>query len=94
MAGGQTAGRLWLDESENSVRVIDLALLPEQQGRGIGTHVLRSVIRRAGEAGRPVCLTVARTNERAFGLYRRLGFVVSASDEVYVEMCRTPDYSS
>jgi ribosomal protein S18 acetylase RimI-like enzyme len=70
---GVAAGRLVVDHAENAVRVVDVALLPEHRGRGIGTTILRSVLARADHLGVPVTLQVAAGNP-AERLYRRLGF--------------------
>jgi ribosomal protein S18 acetylase RimI-like enzyme len=85
---GEPAGRLWLDESGAAVRVVDIAIAPAHQGRGLGRAILERVIVQACESGKPVSLTVARTNTRAFELYRRLGFEVCAEDQMYVELSR------
>ncbi|MBV9195928.1 MAG: GNAT family N-acetyltransferase [Solirubrobacterales bacterium] len=82
---GEPIGRLWVDRSESPIHVIDIALLPEQRGRGIGTVLLEQLVgeaRRAGKAGR---LRVLRTN-RALSLYRRLGFRVAREADVYAEL--------
>lgn len=47
---------------------------PEFQGAGVGTALLRAVLRRADELGAPVFLEVRTDNERAIGLYERHGF--------------------
>lgn len=88
LTGGERAGRLWLDESPDEARVIDISIAPAQQGRGLGRAVLEHVIANAATAGKRVRLSVARMNARAFELYLRLGFEVSGEDEVYVEMTR------
>lgn len=86
--GGEPAGRLWLDESGEATRVIDIVVAPARQGRGLGRAILERVIVKAAESGKPVRLSVARTNPRAFELYRRLGFEVCAEDEMYLELSR------
>lgn len=51
-----------------------LYVLPEWQGRGIGTWLTREVIATAAPAGQAVELSVIRANHRARALYERLGF--------------------
>jgi ribosomal protein S18 acetylase RimI-like enzyme len=51
----------------------ELVLLPEFQNRGIGTTLLRQVMKHAGERGVPVQLGTLHAN-RAADLYRRVGF--------------------
>ena len=79
-------GRLWIARSAEEIRVLDLALLTKERGAGIGSTLLRQVFEEAAEKGKPVRLSVSRTNVRAFELYRRLGFEVACKSEVVVEM--------
>ena len=65
--------------------MIDIALLPEQRGRGIGTMLLEQLVGEARRAGKAVRLRVLRTN-RALSLYRRLGFRVVREADVYAEL--------
>jgi ribosomal protein S18 acetylase RimI-like enzyme len=90
----QLVGRLYLDRGEREHRVIDIALLPEYQGQGIGTRLLDGVLAGAQAAHVPVRLHVEAGNPAA-GLYRRLGFtdIPSAEDEgfqIYHEMEWSP----
>jgi ribosomal protein S18 acetylase RimI-like enzyme len=81
------AGRLIVDESGDQIKVIDLALLPEYRGQGIGTSLLRGVLDRADRMGRAIVLHVEKQS-RAVRLYERLGFLISAEAGLYFEMCR------
>ncbi len=82
-------GRLSVDRTGNAIRVIDIALMPEHRGRGIGTRLLRALIAEATESDRAIRLAVVRTNP-ALALYRRLGFVGAGGDEVHLELERPP----
>lgn len=90
IAGGEPVGRLWLDESGATARVLDIVIAPGQQGRGIGRAVLEQVIEKAESARKAVQLYVDRMNGRAFELYQRLGFIVNSGDEIRLEMVRVP----
>ena len=48
------AGRLIVDGSGDHIEVIDVALLPEYRGHGIGTSVLRGVMAHADRLGRAI----------------------------------------
>ncbi len=74
--GGRPAGRMLVAAGEREIRLIDVALLPEHQSRGIGTSLIRGVQDRAAGAGLPVVLHVGKFN-RAVRLYDRLGFAVT-----------------
>jgi ribosomal protein S18 acetylase RimI-like enzyme len=85
LVGGKPAGRLYVMRSPDTFRVIDISLLPDHRGRGIGEGLMRSVIDEAGAAGTTVTLHVERHN-RAITLYRRLGFEEIEDHGVYLLM--------
>jgi len=71
---GTACGRLVLDFTETEVRIIDVALIPEAQDKGIGPTVLGAVQNVAGQLGAPVVLVTQRINTRAVRVYEKLGF--------------------
>lgn len=71
---GQPAGRLLVWHSENSICLLDIALLPHYRGQGIGTQLVRSVMALGEAEGKLVWLYVQFNNTRAEQLYTRLGF--------------------
>jgi ribosomal protein S18 acetylase RimI-like enzyme len=73
VADGADAGRLVLDERTGDHRIVDITLLPEFRGRGIGSDLLRSLQQRAGDAGCVLSIHVERHNPARL-LYERLGF--------------------
>lgn len=70
----QPAGRLLIDRTGDAIQVVDIALLPEHRGRGVGTSLLQVVLDEAMRENRSVSLHVLLTN-RARRLYERLGFI-------------------
>lgn len=67
-------GRLWLNLHADASHVLDIALLAEWRGRGLGQMVLRRVMREAAACGRDVTIYVEAGNP-ARRLYDRLGFL-------------------
>ena len=54
-----------------------IAVIPEYEGRGIGTHLLRTMVARAiDQSATDLLLEVRADNPRAQGLYERHGFEV------------------
>ena len=82
---GEPAGRLYVDRRADEIRLIDIALLPEHRGRGLGGRLLRELLAEAGEAGKPVRIHVEHNNP-ALRLYRRLGFTRIDDHGVYYLM--------
>ncbi len=86
---GQPIGRLWIDEWRDQIRLVDIALLPEWRGSGIGAALLRDVLARGAVAGKPVTIHVEAYNP-ALRLYERLGFEQVDTSGVYYLMRWTP----
>lgn len=83
LVDGEPAGRLIVARWPEELRVVDVALLPEHRGRGIGGELLRELIEEAEEQGVKVSVHVERFNP-AQRLYARLGFRPVAEESVYV----------
>jgi ribosomal protein S18 acetylase RimI-like enzyme len=83
---GEPAGRLYLDRTPARILVLDISLLPEHQGRGVGTALLTGIFEEARKADLSVVLSVETSNPAA-ALYRRLGFRPTSSGAgLYQEM--------
>lgn len=81
-------GRMIVDRGDE-ITLVDIALLPEHRGQGIGSELIRELLDEAGGTGKPVRLHVLRNNPAA-RLYERLGFSINNDDGVYFEMKWTP----
>ena len=82
---GRPVGRLYVDRRPTEIRIVDISLLPEFRGAGIGTGLLNELMDEAASSGRSLTIHVEITN-RAERLYRRLGFVVAATQGPYRRM--------
>ncbi|MEP3437315.1 MAG: GNAT family N-acetyltransferase [Hoeflea sp.] len=79
---GQPAGRLYLEYWPSEHRIIDIALMPQLRGRGIGAALLRDVIDEAVRSAKAVGIHVEKANP-AMRLYKRLGFETVEDKGVY-----------
>lgn len=70
---GEPIGRLYLHRGSHDFRVVDISLLPEHRGCGIGRALLQAVIDEAAAAGCMASINVEVFNP-AQRLYWRLGF--------------------
>jgi ribosomal protein S18 acetylase RimI-like enzyme len=86
---GLPAGRLYLLRTRGDFRVVDISLLPEFRGQGIGEALLRAVGAEARAAGARVSVHVEVVN-RARRLYERIGFIQVADKGPYLLMEWTP----
>jgi GNAT superfamily N-acetyltransferase len=85
----QPIGRLYLDQWDDQIRIVDIALLPEQRGQGIGTALLRAILDQGRQLALPVTIHVERFNP-ALRLYDRLGFRTIEDKGVYLLMEWSP----
>jgi ribosomal protein S18 acetylase RimI-like enzyme len=83
-AGGRDVGSVWLEIRPGELYVAELQIVPEMQGRGLGSAVLRGVVASAAARGACVTLQVLDLNVRARRLYERLGFYVTGETDRYV----------
>ena len=83
----EPAGRLIVSRGGNRIRVVDIALLPEFRGAGVGAGLLRALLDEADAAGKPVTLHVEPGNP-AQRLYARLGFAVVEPGQLHHRMER------
>ncbi|MBV8545548.1 MAG: GNAT family N-acetyltransferase [Acidobacteria bacterium] len=79
---GVPIGRLYVDRREDEIEVIDIALLPECRGGGLGSRLLQEVLGEAEQSGRRVMIYVENFNP-ARRLYDRLGFQHVDTNGVY-----------
>ena len=70
---GVPAGRLYVHRRAAEIRLVDISLVPELRGRGIGSDLLRELMAEAEAAGKPLTIHVEKYNP-AMRLYLRLGF--------------------
>ena len=82
---GIRVGRLLVDRSLPGYRLIDIALLPEWRGKGLGTQILQVLAEEARVHNVSLHLDV-RPGNPAARLYHRLGFVATGSDGANLRM--------
>ncbi|MCA1633543.1 MAG: GNAT family N-acetyltransferase [Acidobacteria bacterium] len=90
LADGAPAGRLWTARTAEQIRLLDIALLPEFQNRGVGKLLLRALIEESERARLPLRHMVYQFNEGGMRFYERLGFTPVGTAGAYVEMERVP----
>ena len=82
---GQDIGRLYVDRRPAEIRIIDIALMPEYRGQGIGSGIMQALLDEAAGSGRSVTIHVEHNNP-ALSLYQRLGFRHVSDEGVYYLM--------
>jgi ribosomal protein S18 acetylase RimI-like enzyme len=89
LVAGEPAGRLYVHRGRSEIRIVDIALLPEHRGNGIGTRLLEELLAEGDAGGKSVTIHVERMNP-ALRLYERLGFSVAEDKGVYLFLERAP----
>ncbi|MEL7091705.1 MAG: GNAT family N-acetyltransferase [Pseudomonadota bacterium] len=89
---GVDVGRLIVNRADDHMRIIDLSLVPEARGKGLGTDILRSLLNEAHGGKVPVRLAVTPDNPAA-RLYVRHGFVARETRGYHVEMEWRPQFA-
>lgn len=90
LLGDQPVGRIWIARSQEEIRLLDIALLPDSRGRGIGTALISDLVEEARASGRPLRHMVLAENTAAQRLYSRLGLSVAGDAGVYLLMELNP----
>lgn len=80
--GGEAIGRLYIEEWSSQIRIIDISLMTESRGQGLGAAILMDMLEMARTAGKAVSIHVEKHNP-ARHLYDRLGFVAVEDKGVY-----------
>ncbi len=88
-AEGQPIGRLYVDRWTREIRIMDIALLPEFCGKGLGSQLIAAIQDEGRQTGKDVTIHVEKFNP-ALRLYQRLGFEIAGDKEVYYFMRWTP----
>jgi ribosomal protein S18 acetylase RimI-like enzyme len=86
---GRDIGCLEIRHEDKLLILEYVAILPEHQNQGLGSEVMRGVLRSASERGVPVRLSVLKVNP-ARKLYERMGFQTIGSDEFRYYMEAVP----
>lgn len=80
------AGGIWIGEDEEQIRLLDIAILPQFQNRGLGTRLLKRLVDESKLADKPLRHMVFVLNNDAHRFYERLGFVIIEDLGAYKHM--------
>lgn len=69
----RAVGRLYVLRTDAFIRILDLTVLPEFRNAGIGTHLLKELMKEAAAASLPLRIYVESFNP-SLRLFERLGF--------------------
>lgn len=82
----ETIGVMLKNVGASEIRLVYIALLPEERGKGYGRRLVKELQQEAALAEKPLTLSVDPRNDTARGLYLSLGFKVTQDDGANLEM--------
>ena len=85
LVGGRPGGHLYIDRRAATIAIVDIALLPEFRGAGIGLKIVSDLQEEAAAAEKSVTGCVDRLNP-ARHFWQRMGFQLSGDDPFYFAM--------
>ena len=83
---GIDVGFLATSSTHNMLKVNQLFILPEYQGKGIGSACMTRIVDDANLEEKPVVLQVLKVNTRGVVFYRRLGFAIVGESPTHFQM--------
>ncbi|UCG42945.1 MAG: GNAT family N-acetyltransferase [candidate division WOR-3 bacterium] len=83
---GADVGILVAERLPSHIAVYQLFVLPEHQGKGLGTECMKRILADAAALKLPVRLDVLKVNRQALRFYRGLGFRSVDETETHIKM--------
>lgn len=83
---GTDVGFLSTSSTPDTLKVNQLFILPEYQGKGIGSACMMRIVDDARLEGKSVALQVLKVNTRGTAFYQRLGFLIVGESSTHLQM--------
>ncbi|MGO9776268.1 MAG: N-acetyltransferase family protein [Terracidiphilus sp.] len=83
---GKPVGRLWVAPGEAEFHLVDIAVHPRLQSKGIGTVLIQRLQQEAAKARLPIRSCVFKFNPGSLRFHQRLGFAIVREDEMHYYM--------
>ncbi len=80
---GRICGFVQIYEHDDIVELVEIHLIPEMQGKGIGSDIINSILKRAKSENKTVRLGCFKENFKAKKLYLKLGFVLTETTDTH-----------
>lgn len=80
---GKISGFVQTYEHDDTVELVEIHLIPEMQGKGIGSHIINSILEKAKSESKIVRLGCFKENHGAKKLYLKLGFIQTEQTDTH-----------
>ena len=87
LVDGAPAGRRYVGRGSREICLIEISLLPQYKGLGIGRALMAGLVEESDRTGLPIGLHVEMNNP-VLAWYGRLGFVAQDTHGIYLHMVR------
>ena len=88
---GTDIGFLATSRTSDTLKVNQIFILPEYQGKGIGSECMTRIVNRASLEQKSVVLQVLKVNPRGTAFYQRLRFTIVGETATHFQMNRLPE---
>ena len=82
-ASGEDIGGIEVENRSDTLFLSVIEILPRFQGQGIGSKLIKDLIKQGKRERKNIELQVLKVNQKAFRLYTSLGFVVTAETQTH-----------
>jgi ribosomal protein S18 acetylase RimI-like enzyme len=86
LSGDAPIGQFWVFRTPEEFLVVDIALMPDHRGSGVGATLMKQFMAEADAARVPVRVTVASNNPGSLRFHQRLGFRIISEEPMYYTM--------
>ena len=83
---GEDIGCISIEEQSKKFILNILEITPNYQNKGIGSKLIRNLIDKGLQEKKTIELQVLKVNQRAFTLYKSLGFIVKQETQTHFQM--------
>lgn len=86
VADHKDIGFIQIYGDDSNINIIEIHIIPEYQGNGIGSSIIKNIIEQAVKRDKSVNIGCFIDNNRAKALYERLGFKIIRRTDTHYEM--------
>ena len=90
---GRSIGRIYVDRRPDEIRILDITLLPENRGKGVGSPLIQALMDEAAQTRRKLTIHLEAfgPGSRSHSLFARLGFKPTESHGFHTLFARAPE---
>jgi ribosomal protein S18 acetylase RimI-like enzyme len=92
-ASGEDIGCFVIETHTNNLFLSVIEILPAFQNQGVGSALIRDLVKQGERESKEIELQVLKVNQRAFKLYQSLGFTKTNETDTHFQMIYPVDKS-